>query len=464
MKSKANPIIIVRQIVKFLTHDMWHLTNEDIKGGYRFFVNIVKALYLSLRFFFVDRIMEKASALTYYTLLAIVPVLAVVLAIANGFHLTDLIQRAIVDMMSGHEETVTFLFSFANSYLDHTKTGLVMGIGVVLLLWVIINLIGNIETVFNFIWQQNKSRSAVRKITDYLAIIVMVPLFLAISSGIDIFSQTVIKSGIADEHLSQTLIRSIHWTRYLLIYIAFTIVYIIIPNTKVKFINAFIAALLAGSVFMGFEWLYINGQIWVSKYNAIYGSFAALPLLLLFIQMSWVIVLYGAELSFAAQNINNFNYEKDTQNISHRYYVFMVTLVAGVIYNRFKNPEKDDAGNMVCLTTEDVGHILHLPSKLTNKIISNLSELDIIRKTIDNNNPNQHVWTPGRDISTYSIADLLNDLDVYGSRDFKYDYDGVFKKEWDTLINMRNAQYAAGKDSLLSDIALHEDELLKKKL
>lgn len=440
---------------------MWHLTNEDVKGSYRFFVNIIKALYLSLRFFFSERLMEKASALTYYSLLAIVPMVALIVALARGFNLYDLIEHGFSDMFPAQEETVQFLFSFADSYLEHAKTGVVMGVGILLLIWVIINLIGNIETVFNQIWQQKKDRTAVRKITDYLAIFIMVPLFLLISSSIEIFSQAIVKNSSFGLDISQTLMRSIHCTRYLLIYIAFFLVYVVIPNTKVKYFNAFIASLVAGSIFMGFEWLYINGQIWVSKYNAIYGSFAALPLLLLFIQMSWVICLYGAELSYAAQNIQNFNYEKDTQNISNRYYEFMTIIVAGIIFNRFKNPVEDKNGEKSAMTTVDISQTLHLPSKLANKIISHLSELDIIRETIDNHYPDQHVWTPGRNVCTYSISDLLEEMDVHGTNSFKYDYDGIFNDEWETLCQMRKVQYETGKKVLLSDIELHCD-LIKK--
>lgn len=459
--TSFKPIELTKRVIKFLTHDMWHLTNEDVKGSYRFFVNIIKALYLSLRFFFSERLMEKASALTYYTILAIVPMMALIVALARGFNLYDLIEQSVSSMFPTQEDTVKYLFSFADSYLEHTKTGIVMGVGILLLIWVIINLMGNIETVFNQIWQQKTDRTAVRKVTDYLSIFIMVPLFLAISSSIEIFSQTVVKNSSFGLDISQTLMQWIHCTRYLLIYVAFFLVYIVVPNTKVKFFNAFIASLVAGSIFMGFEWLYINGQIWVSKYNAIYGSFAALPLLLLFIQMSWVICLYGAELSYAAQNIQNFNYEKDTQNISYRYYNFMAIVVAGIIYNRFKHPA--DVGNdeKSVMTTEDVSRLLHLPSKLSNKILSHLCDLDIIRKTIDNGTPDQHVWTPGRDVSSFSIADLLEEMDVHGASDFKYDYDGIFSKEWDILCQMRKAHYDAGKNTLLADIELHSD-LTKK--
>ena len=451
----------IQKIIKFLTHDMWHLTNEDVKGGYRFLVNIVKAIYLSLRFFFSERLMEKASALTYYTLLAIVPFVALILAIANGFNLTSYIRQAIRDLAPGQEMTINYIFDFADSYLEHSKTGIIMGVGVVLLLWVIINLISNIEDVFNQIWQQKKGRSTLRKLTDYLAIVIMVPIFLAVSSGLDIFMQTAIQNGVLDGVLSEALISVLHLTRYILIFVAFTLVYMVIPNTKVKFFNAFMSALVAGTIFMAFEWLYINGQIWVSKYNAIYGSFAALPLLLLFIQMSWVICLYGADLSYASQNIENFYYEKDTQNISQRYYDFMVIVVAGMIYNRFIKPELNENGEKESLTTVDISQHLHLPSKLANKIISHLSELDIIRETIDNNNPDIHTWTPGRDVSSFSIADLLEEIDTHGARDFKYDYEGFFCKEWQTLQNMRKAQYETGKNTLLSNIELQTN--LKKK-
>ena len=459
-----NPITAFRVITKFLTHDMWYLTNEDIKGGYRFFVNIIKALYLSLRFFFSERIMEKASALTYYTLLSIVPFMAFIIAIANGFNLNDIIEKAIIEMAPGQETTINYLFDFAHSYLEHSKSGLFMGIGAILLIWVIINLIGNVEAVFNLIWQQKKSRSAVRKVTDYLAITIMVPLFIALSAGIDIFTQTFVKSGLFDQEFSTTLLRTIHIARYFFIYIAFIVVYIVIPNTKVKFLNAFIASLVAGSIFMGFEWLYINGQIWVSKYNAIYGSFAALPLLLLFLQMSWVICLYGAELSYASQNIESFNYEKDTQNISQRYYHFMTIVIAGIIYNRFRNPHIDENGIKETLTTEDVSQILHLPSKLANNIISHLSDLDIIRETIDFSDSHRHIWTPGRDVSTYSIADMLEEMDVCGAKDFKYDYDAIFDKQWNTLLEMRKAQYDAGRNALLADIELNAHITRRKKI
>lgn len=440
---------------RFLTHDLWHIRPEDVRGVYRYPLNVLKAVFLSIRFFVGDRMSEKASALTYYTLLAIVPVVALVMAIARGFNFQDVIQNAFRQLFPAQDGLLDQLFGFAASYLEHTQTGLIMGIGVVMLLWVIINLIGNIEAVFNQIWQQKQSRTTLRKFTDYMSIVVIVPILIVLSSGLQIFLQTYLRTSIFDDFLSDSLQTVIRWTPYVLTVLVFTAAYIVIPNTKVKFINAFIAGIIAGTGFQAFQTLYISGQIWVSKYNAIYGSFAALPLLLLWVQMSWIICLYGAELAYASQNIRNYDFEKDVQGISRRYYDFLTILVASVVYTRFRQ-------GLPAYTTEDIGASLHLPSKLTSRIVSDLADLGIILETVDTTSRDVHLWTPGRDISTYSIADLHKELDEHGAEGFKYEYERVFAKEWDILQQMRQAEFDAAASDLLSEVQLHESELIVK--
>lgn len=437
----------IHWLLRFLTHDIWSMTNEDVRGIYRWLMNIFKALFLSIRFFISDRIMEKASALTYYTLLAIVPTVALLLGLANGFGLQDMIHSALEEMLPGQPEVVDYILQFALSYLVHAKKGIVLGIGILMLLYVIYNLIGNVETVFNRIWQQKKGRTTLRKITDYLSIMILVPTFLLISSGVQIFLKTYIQTGLRDFGLSNVLLNSLQWTPYVLTIVSLTFVYIVIPNTKVKLRNAFIAACIAGSAYMFFQGLFISSQIWVSKYNAIYGSFAALPLLLLWIQTAWVICLYGAELSYASQNIQNFNFEKDTENISRQYRDFLSVLMASVIYRDFslKRPAP---------TTEEVCQELRMPSKLAGNIIAELAEQGIIRETVNSSDrkSDQHIWIPGRDISTYSVASLIEEISTYGITDFKYEYTKSFSAEWNTILNMYAASSKVGESHLLKDV------------
>ena len=167
-QKKNNPVKAAKWLWRFLTHDIWSYTNDDVRGIYRWLMNVFKSLFLSIRFFISDHIIEKASALTYYTLLALVPIVALLIGIANGFGLQSYIRMSLQSLMPGQQETIDYLFTFASNYLEHTKTGVVMGIGVVMLIYVIYSLIGNVETVFNQIWQQKKGRTTLRKITDYL--------------------------------------------------------------------------------------------------------------------------------------------------------------------------------------------------------------------------------------------------------------------------------------------------------
>lgn len=438
----------IHWIWRFLTHDIWSYTNEDVRGVYRWLMNVFKALFLSIRFFVTDHIMEKASALTYYTLLALVPTVALLVGLANGFGLQNLIHSSLDGMLPGQPEVVDYIMQFATRYLDHTKSGVVMGIGIVMLLYVIYSLIGNVEMVLNRIWQQKTGRTTLRKITDYLSIMILVPTFLLISSGVQIFLKTYFTTGIYDHELSKMLLRSLQWTPYILAILALTFVYIVIPHAKVRFKNAFVAACIAGSAYMFFQGLFISGQIWVSKYNAIYGSFAALPLLLIWIQMAWVICLYGAELSYASQNIQNFNFEKDTENISRQYRDFLSVLMAAAVYRQFGQQQPAP-------TTEEICRQLHMPSKLAGSIISELAEQGIIRETFDNlRKSDQHTWIPGRDISTYSVASLIEEICTSGITDFKYEYTKSFDTEWTTIQNMYAASREAGQSHLLKDVAI----------
>lgn len=460
--NKYNPIRLIVWVWHFVTHDIWQITPDDVRGAYRWLVSTAKALILSMRGFLNDRIMEKASALTYYTMLSIVPLFALILGISKGFDIQDTVEAALYDVFPGQPKTISYGFQFATKFLEHTKTGVVMGVGVAMLFYVIINLIGNIETVFNEIWQQKKNRSTIRKITDYLSIILLVPVLIVLSSGTEIFLQTFINTGRFTKDISSTLLAIMEWFPYISIYLILTFIYIVIPNTKVKFFNAFMAALVAGTAFMAFQWLFINGQIWISNYSAIYGSFAAIPIFILWIRTAWIICLYGAELSFASQNFQKYDFEENTLSISRQYRDFLTILTAAVIYGRFRRAcIEQQHERYKPLSSEEISRLLHMPINLCAQIISDLQERDIIRETIPQKDKNEiRTWTPGRDVSTYTIGNLIKEINEYGETSFKYEYEKVFEHEWSVLCKMRETGYDIGHEQLLSSIELHDDKLM----
>ena len=414
---------------QFFSYDIWRLTDNEVSGVRHALMNIAKTIILSVRFFINDSLQEKASALTYNTMLAIVPVLALLLAISRGFGFQDLIEKELLNYFPGQEKVITFTFEFVDNYLKHSQSGIIVGIGLVFLLWAVISLIGNVEVAFNHIWQVKRTRNMLRKVSDYISMILVVPVLMICSSGLSIFVQTSIDLPYFQFIFGPMISTTVRLAPYVITCLLFTVVYMAIPNTRVRFINAFWAGLVAGIAFQAFQYFYISGQIWVSKYNAIYGSFAVLPLLLLWVQLSWLICLFGCELAYASQNIRNFNFEQDANNISRRYYDFIMILIATLVVKRFERQEPP-------LTTEELSANYQIPSKLTAQIIGRLVDIGILCE-VSNGDDRIHAWMPAMDIHQITVGLVIQRNDEYGSEDFKVDREYLFSAEWRVLLESR---------------------------
>ena len=232
---------------------------------------------------------------------------------------------------------------------------------------------------------------------------------------------------------------------YMFTWFMFTGLYVFMPNTKVKFKHAFIAGIIAGTAFQAFQYLYINSQLWVSKYNAIYGSFAALPLFLLWLHVSWTICLFGAELTYAGQNIKSFSFEQDTRNISLRYRDFIVILVMSLIAKRFERNEPP-------YTAAQLSEENRIPLRLTRKILYLLQEINVIHEVADDRKSEETAYQPSMDVGRLSVGLVLNRLYTKGSEDFKIDKDKEFGNEWKVLLDLREEYYSKTCKVLLKDL------------
>ncbi len=430
---------------KFLTYDIWRITEDEVTRTTFSVYNIIKTIYLCINRFTKDRIVNKASALTYSTLLAIVPILAIVFAIARGFGFDSLMENQIISGFGGPTETTTVILQFVNSYLSQTKSGIFIGVGLVMLLWSVLNLINNMEITFNRIWQVKKARSMYRKITDYFSMLLLIPILLVLSGGISIFMSTMLKN-VEDFTLlapiSKFLVRLIPFA---LTWFMFTGLYVFMPNTKVRLKQALISGILAGTAHQAFQFLYISSQLWVSRYNAIYGSFAALPMFLLWLQISWTICLFGAELTYAGQNIRNFSFDKDTRNISRRYRDFISILLMSLIAKRF---ERNDPP----YTAEEISEECQIPIRLTQKVLYELQEINLLHEVVTDEKSEDIAYQPSIDISKLNVALLLDKLDTHGSEDFKIDKDNEFSGQWKVLLKAREEYYQNASKVLLKDL------------
>ncbi len=267
---------------------------------------IYHKLYLTIRFFTEKRVMTQASALTYSTLLAIVPMLAVVFAIARGFGYNKYIEIWFREVLSSQPQVADVIVSFVNSYLVHTKSGIFLGVGLIFMLYTVLMLVNNVEETFNQIWQVNNSRPILRSFANYLAMFFLFPIIIVVSTGLSVFMETMADSMDNLAVLGPFIHKLLQYSPYMLMSLFFIILYVYMPNTEVRLSCAIIPGILAGIAMQVLQVVYIHSQIWVTGYNAIYGSFAALPLFMLWIQISWTICLFGAQLTYTNQNLNRF--------------------------------------------------------------------------------------------------------------------------------------------------------------
>jgi membrane protein len=420
------------------------VTDDEVSRPRHLFYNALKIATLSVREFLENRIVSKASALTYNTLLSFIPLLAILFAIARGLGFASLMETQFRSGLEGQNQAAEIILGLIDSYLAHAKSGVFIGVGLVMLLWTIISLTNNIERTFNSIWQVKKPRSFYRKITDYLSVLLLLPVMIVLSGGITVFLSTLAKSTEEFVVLAPLAKTAVRLLPYLLTWCAFTALYIFIPNTRVKLRFAIVPGLLAGCAFQGLQYAYIGSQIWVSRYNAIYGSFAAIPMFLLWTQLAWEICLFGAQLCYVAQNLNNFAFSKETAHISRRYHDFLCLLVMSRICQRF---EKGEAP----YTAEALSEEHKIPIRLTKKILYELQDVNLLRETPAEDDADTLAYMPATDLQQLNVALLLQRLNVAGSENFKIDRE-KYSKAWEALSHAHEEYYAATEKILMKDL------------
>jgi membrane protein len=320
---------------------------------------------LAVRRFIIDQCQIKASALTFFSLLSVVPIAAMAFGIAKGFGFREALEEELQKRLVGHEEVVKWIQDFALEYLDNTKGGMIAGISLVVVLFAVMRLMNGIEAP------------------------------------------------------------------YLMIWLVFSLLFMIMPNTKVTAGSAIFGGIIAGSLFLGVQYGYIYFQVGVSKYNAIYGSFAALPLFLVWMQTSWMIVLFGAELSFAFQNEKSFEFEVDTRNMSNYTHKLVSLLIVQTVVKAFDRGEK----------LHSVSHLaeyLRLPVRLVKDLVYKLFEAGILVE-VEGDSKDDTVLLPAYDINKMDLVGVLQRLENTGYSETiigRSESVGIIKEKVDTFDQM----------------------------
>lgn len=423
--------------------EYWWRMNEDQSSPVsRYALRIFKRLYITVDHFISNNLGSYASALTYNTTLAAVPVLAIIFAMARGFGFDKLIENRIREGLANFSPELTdSVLSFVESYLQHTKSGIFLGVGLLLLFYTLINLTINIETAFNTIWQVSNSRNIYRRVTDYLSVFLLLPLLLVITSGISVFLLNLSNSLGHYLILSGSIKFLITVSPFIITSIVFTLLYKLMPNTHVHWTACIGPGIIAGVLFQGLEYFYIHYQIKLSAYNAIYGSFAAIPLLLIFLQFTWYICLIGCQLSYANQTVSEYAFERSTRGMSRRFRDSLSLLLVNCVARRFAEGKSPMSRRALTRATR-------LPGALVNQLLDELVSVGVLAIT-HNESGTEVLYLPAIDIHRLTVSMVIAKLDRHGS-ELASDNWIIRNPEWQRLRNLRYEQ----KDDLIAEVKL----------
>jgi membrane protein len=401
---------VIAKLIDFITTDIWRIRLKDIPRSKSFFLKQLRIIVLAVRGFDEDRCQLRASALTFYSLLSIVPVIAILFGIAKGFGFQEVLEKELLEKFSAHQAVLVQVMGFAKSLLETTKGSLIAGIGLAILFWTVIKVLGSIERSFNNVWGVKNPRPWSRKFTDYITVILIAPLLFVLSSSITVFITSQV-TFITEKFallgfFSSLIFFLLKLVPYCIVWILFTFIYIFMPNTKVKFTSGLVAGIVAGSIYELVQWGYITFQVGVAKYNAIYGSFAALPLFLGWLQVSWLVVLFGAEISFSHQNVDTYEFEPDCLQVSMSFKKLLSLHITHVLVKNFS------AGKPP-LTATMITQVLEVPIRLVRQVLFELTESGIVSAVVTDDGENP-AYQPGRDSDSLTIQYVIDALEKRG--------------------------------------------------
>jgi len=420
-----------------------------------FTVNLIKTLNISVRSFLNTDIQTQACGMTYRTLLAIVPALALLFAIGRGFGLQDYLQSELLYIFPSQKETIIHALTFVDSYLNQASEGLFVGVGIVFLLYTLISLMMNIEGSFNLIWNVREGRSIWRKITDYTAMMLILPVLMICGGGLYAFMSSSIQDFLGFTFITPVISALFEFGSFLFVCLFFSALFALLPNTKVKFVNALLPGLFAGAGFTLLQWLFVSGQVYVAKYNAIYGSFSFLPLLLLWMQFVWVICLTGCLLTYASQNIFQFNFSDQINDISKDYDEKVTIAIAAAIVQRFVRMEPP-------LTPYEITGKYGIPSKLVSSVTDKLIDSGIISNVVIDARKQIYGFQPATDPAAITLGFVRQRLNTYGYHDFIPNFSENFQGVVEVIDKENKQTLLPEKDLPLSEIKINVDADEKK--
>jgi len=436
------------KIISFIKIDIWRVRLKGLPFLKAFIIRLLRIVLLTIRKFHEDRCLLRASALTFYSLLSIGPVAALALGIAKGFGFETLLEKQLFEKFPGQEEVLLQIIDYAGKLIENTKGGMIAGFGVAVLFWSVLKVLGHIEKSFNDIWGIRKSRAFKRKISNYLAFMLITPILVLMSSSLPVFITTQIaviteKVGLI-KMFSPFIFSGLKLLPYFLLWTLFSFIYLLMPNTKVNFRSGLLAGVVAGTIYQLAQVGYIYLQVAIAKNNPVYASLVALPLLLIWLQASWAIILIGAEVSFAHQNVDMYEFEPDYLKISPHFKQLLSLQIAHLLIDKFARGDKPS-------TAAQISQTLEIPIRMVHLILDDLVDCKIL-SDMKTDEYTEFTYQPAIDINILTIQYIINALDKKGVSHIPVARTEELETLSETLKELGNLIENSPANKLLKDI------------
>ena len=305
-----NPVNILTRLKRFISEDIWNLDIGEFSRAKARFIKYLKVLIITIKTFSAEKIGFQAVALSFFGTMSVVPFLAVVFAITDGLGLADKLETLLYSYFSNSQETINMVLGFANNIIDTAQSSAMGLVSALLFVWLVFWMMISVERVFNNVWRVRKSRNIFKRISFYIAILLIAPFVIMLFFSGSIIYSNLLKGVGLDIEYFESIASVLAWVLfYIVAALTFSAMYKFIPNHKVLYSNALRASAISALAFTVLQYLYLETQLFVTRLNMVYGAVAAIPLFMFWMNFGWFIILFGAELSYAYQNVDNYNIE-----------------------------------------------------------------------------------------------------------------------------------------------------------
>ena len=299
-----------KRLRDFIKEDIWDVEMEELSRAKARFVKYMKVLLITIKTFSGEKIGFQAVALSFFSTMSVVPFIAIVFAVTGGLGLADKLTEFLYSYFNNSQQAIDMVLGFAQNIIDTAQSSAMGLVSALMFVYIVVWMMLNVERVFNNVWRVQTSRNLLKRLSIIIPMLLVAPfVVLVFFGGSILYSHALSSLGLDVEEF--TFFKNIlTWVLFgIVAALTFSAMYKFIPNASVKYSEALRAAFITAIPFTLVQYTYLETQVFVTRLNSIFGAFAAVPLFMVWINIGWFIILIGAELSYAFQNVDSYNIE-----------------------------------------------------------------------------------------------------------------------------------------------------------